>query len=43
MIVVAIKGVYTPTAEEQAISVNHAVTVVGWGTENGQKYWLIQK
>jgi C1A family cysteine protease len=23
-------------------SINHAVTVVGWGTENGKDFWLIK-
>ena len=24
------------------ISTNHAVAIVGWGTENGVDYWLIK-
>mmetsp|Transcript_25040 Transcript_25040/g.27760 ORF Transcript_25040/g.27760 Transcript_25040/m.27760 type:complete len:326 (-) Transcript_25040:286-1263(-) len=33
-------GVYDGLGESQ--QVNHVVSVVGWGTENGQNYWLVR-
>merc|ERR1712038_539729 len=33
-------GVYDTCA--QSSSINHAVAVVGWGTENGVDYWIIK-
>lgn len=34
-------GVYSP-AEGADGPINHALVLVGWGTQNGKKYWLIQ-
>jgi len=35
-------GVYSPTASENKSPTNHAITIVGFGTQSGKKYWLIQ-
>ncbi len=34
-------GVYTDSTCTAA-GINHAVTLVGWGTENGAPYWLLK-
>merc|ERR1719161_548233 len=35
-------GLSGPRAEQPWMKVDHAVLAVGWGVENGQKYWRIQ-
>ena len=35
-------GIYDGCAANDAYSVNHAVAAVGYGTENGEDYWLIK-
>lgn len=34
--------IYQGSASENSQNINHAVVIVGFGTDNGQKYWLIQ-
>lgn len=33
-------GVYEDTQGYSKNSTNHVVSIVGWGVENGQKYWI---
>jgi cathepsin X len=33
-------GIYTDDSEPQ--QTNHIVSIVGWGTEDGQEYWIVR-
>lgn len=33
-------GIYTDNSEPQ--QTNHIVSIVGWGTEDGQEYWIVR-
>jgi len=35
-------GVYSKSLENQRYLGKHSVKIIGWGTEHGQPYWLIQ-
>jgi len=35
-------GVYSKTQEHQRYLGKHSVKIIGWGSERGEPYWLIQ-
>lgn len=36
-------GIYDePECSSSIVSLNHAVLVVGYGTDNGKDYWLVK-
>ena len=35
-------GVYSKTQERQRYLGKHSVKIIGWGSERGEPYWLIQ-
>ena len=35
-------GIYVGPTVTRVEDLNHAIEVVGWGEENGQKYWFIR-
>ena len=36
------KGVYRPSVNATALTSGHAMMLVGWGTDNGTPYWIVQ-